>query len=1403
MPPLNATSVYNAPPRPSFANEVTAQTYLSNTLLRAGNNPHSMGDLSAASVVVSSELNSGIPFPALVSKMGSSFFPGFHDQDELNREWSLLQEQLKTRTLTHRQAWEVLSSGILRTDTGKFLCGLFTEAMVRSFPRFASLDEVQLKYLFDVLCGLPAEQWQAALGEDFRLTSAKNNGLAKRIQVQLDTSRDQQVEQIESGKLFASAHWETLKTLVQEGRQHIPAREFVPHGEDTLDGALMMLEDASEDRPSPKALHADLDKFVRMLEEKDVTQVHLPERYVTEVKALRDLLKPDDEVHPSWLEWLFSPGWLEELRAYPLWSATSHGSTPQPKFDPGWPLSSFQRFERNASFKLDVCTTGPRIPESITGKLLWVCNALDTFGQLRMDSSHISPYARTAPSNLAWKNGASDMPESPFQPTPGQSQTTSQTDPLASVTQLIATVDEWVTRNMVPWSSASATSEGQSDVVIEMESLGRFVPEVEVVREQVMGWAARLIGSGAAVWNGAGALVEANPGRVAGLFGVCVLINNILDYWSQSEPEEMVDPLQGLDLTPQAAPDGYSVVHQYMIEGIEDLFEEFPDFANEVKRLVSQSDYSDPADDPQLLENLDALLQSAAPGMENMTYQDYLIELAMLATIEADDDTDGIDGPRTETTSSSDAPTPLASDKALAANGRSKRSLDDSGMFSNIQTSESALAAHSPVLWMIEAGQRSLDADNAIGAGEEIAPGVTISQAADLFIKDFVELQTVLDSRLFVLSYVADLVAGSDLPAGLKSQLNYKTEFKVEYHLSRPDSKYRHALPDKTKRYKTFTLAELLMGQHEKQVKEFEVMTVIWPSSYTDAFKGSVENSGLWADYEKRSEVVSSQPRFFELWKEVMENKLQHLVGDYLKGTGVSQQGKDIGNKFLAGEISVRPVFIRDGKYSSTVPVTNAVFLCTSYLGRDAREGLFVFMGGNETVIESPVELFEKDGKSIEDFPALRAALSDRIPLKSLLGRDDDDFKYSQGRFVWGWNPVGMFKNYKWPYKPIEFGQKDGPNHYGESHDAFASMFNNAIYKANDDMDTMTSTWMERTADGLLGILSESLRWGAVILALPGAPTAGLAFLMGASASATQYVRGGINDDPLESNRHKSNAVIGMVAQIAAPYVSKLLGRTFSTVVDSRIAGRIFEYLRFSDILPKKLARLFPKYNHASAPLMSSANKIEKWIAPRVRNPWIIQEKVNRKLTNKLVVERLSSLGKGPQVAQKLMDRSRVLYFGGPKEGYVYRGFAMRGDIRSPKDVFAKGFKSDSGQASGYYDSNGMGAFHNGGKQGGWTYLIDGRGVEGKDVLRNMNWKTAGGAKLGSNPYQINYVEKIPGSNVLGAYDSSGRFIPNPRALNSAIEKSIPTPFVESIPFPIKNVVQNKNSTHTPIKLPQ
>lgn len=1423
VPSLNTTRIGNAPP--VLTSLRTPQTPVSRNLQHAGNSSGSMRPPNAGPTAVATGSDETIAPPVLSRRTGSA--NDFIDQKDLDRQWCTLQKALKVATLSEQGAVAILSSGILQTDTGRALAGLVEDAMLRSMRPSASMNESGLQYVVDVLCHRPPDEWQNALGENVRFPSAQKNpqGVAGFIQSQLDRSSELRDGRIANDELLKDVHWQTLKHLTEQGRQYIGVTD------DKLDRALMMLEDSRDVRPSPKEAHAQLETFVRHLAEPCLKQTPWTERYVAEVKALRDQINPDDGIESSWLDWLDGPSWVEGLFGRADSTSSSKNAAPsapsplRSNDTSPWPLSAFIKFERSADFRLDVTNSGPRIPESMPARLLYACNVLHTFNALSLDRSHITGRPGVPPNGTAWKNGAADFIKSPLDPGSEATQTGILSDPLATLGRFAADADEilnQIARSIVPWDSANAVQEEIHELealvgrvyrstTVELESVSP--DELSKMKVELGGWLARmsgyLLGTGAAVFSRTGELIEQNPLKTLGLFAIYVATSNFYANWFLPEAEEAVDPLQGIELAPGAAPNETSLAFEYAVESVVELFEESPVFAAEVKELILQSKYSDPADDPALIDKLAAFMQQSVPGDPSATYQDYVNEIAELAELDAHDEF--VADPVSE---SSNAPAATANAQPLnanvATNVRSKRSVNDGVISSHIPTSVSGSSAHTPVNLLIRAGQRSLDAENGIGPGEEIVPGVTITQAADLFIKDFVELQTVLDPSLFILSSIEHFIADSDLSEPFKSSVTYRTLFKVDYDTPPPNGKhggYYHA----TTRHKMFSLAELLMGRHEKEAKSRERVKIAWSPGYTTGFRNAVTNTNLWQEYKVRAGKCLSQPQTYEMWKDSFKFKLRQLVGDYRNGTTISEQGKKVADQFLNGEIRVRPVGIKQGKYGDKLHASNVVFLSKG----SGPEGLFVFQGGNETVIESPVELFKEGGKSIEEFPQLRNALSNRIPLFDMLSRDDDDFKYSQGRFIWDWNPVHMFENYKWPYQPIIFGRKDGPTYHGEYHDAFKDLFEDIVSKAKSDMDTMISTAGERSVDKFLEILTEMLALYAMILALPGVPTVGVAFMMGASASSAQYLRGAVNDDPLEASRHKGNAIKGMISQIAAPHIGKVLGTVISKAVDSRIAEKIFERLRYSGFFPKEIARHFPKSGHTSSPLSASANKIDKWIAPRVRNPWIIQNKVDRRLTNNMVVSRLNSLDKGPKVAEKLMERSRITYFGGPQEGYVYQGFAMRGDGRMPQDVFKNGFKSNGPanpispdrsinpgvELSGYYNSNGMGAFHQGGKINGYTYLVDVRKAGALDVRRTEQWLAGSGSRVGSNPYQLRSPD-IPGSSVLGAYDSTGKFFPNPNALKRAIEKSVPHPFTEKVPFPIKGFVQNRNATQTPIKFP-
>lgn len=97
------------------------------------------------------------------------------------------------------------------------------------------------------------------------------------------------------------------------------------------------------------------------------------------------------------------------------------------------------------------------------------------------------------------------------------------------------------------------------------------------------------------------------------------------------------------------------------------------------------------------------------------------------------------------------------------------------------------------------------------------------------------------------------------------------------------------------------------------------------------------------------------------------------------------------------------------------------------------------------------------------------------------------------------------------------------------------------------------------------------------------------------------------------------------------------------------------------------------------------------------------------------------------------------------------------------------------------------------GARGGYTYVIDGRDMEGFHLYQNHEWASRPTSKLRHKPYEINYGENIPSSNILGAYDSNGIYIPNPSGVSRSIDLSTPVSGLKKAPV-IKNV-PIRNST--------
>ena len=1343
----------------------------------------------------------------------SAFEDRFTSQDDLEQQWSELKAQLQTASLTEQEILAVLRSGILQTNTGKAIADLFAAAMLRSIRPLGSTTDDRLKYIVDVVCHLPPGQWQLELGENIGFTSRQNTErVTGFIQSQLDRSTALLNERIANNELLADSQLAALKQITQQARTYIRRSS-----ESVLNSALMMLEDACVVRPSPKDAHQQLVKFLDELRRPlQSERVRWPNRFAIQVEAICNQLKPAEEDKQTWQEWLIDPRWLESPLEPPnSFSTPMNSSEPaqdaKPTTEKSTPLlSTLQAFERNADFYLNVSTKGSSMPEGFAARLLWVCNVLDSFGALRLDSRHIAigrPAWTQDDQTSRW--ATEDLPVSSADLSGHQPDAASH-----SFEQFAAQLDGVLTRvinSITPWNSAYAEELDLVKVLLNeqvyspttealpSDSFWSGMPDMDALGNQLGNWlsamSGRLLSTGVAVLSRTGDLIERNPRGSAGVFAAYMAISIFYSSWFLPANDETAEARQS-NSKPDFEPDEAFVVHENTIEGITELLDEQPEFADRVLQRISESDYLDPGDDPQLIEDIEALLKQTVHGSADVTYQDYLEEIIQLAAADAHEEFEEFEEYSGGGSTTEHASAQVETDD-IHGGVRRKRSLGG-----KMQTNEKGVSAHASARWLVEAGQHSLNAHATGRPDEEIAPGMTVGQAADRFINTLEGLQMAADPSVFIRTVIEQTIAGSNLPKDIKLTLDYKTKFKVKFVVLQTRATPRENIK------KEYNLAQLFAGQHKKEAKGKSII-ISWPDRYTSQFIAQVNEMNFMELYNEHAQGILSQPDVFDFWKVGKQKELEHALKVFLQEGKGSAKNNDIAKKFLEGKMRAQTILIRDDSISFPHKVSNAVYLHDgSNLG-----GLFVFLGGSSTVIEHPPELRQRT-KSIEQFPELRGNLSMRIALNELLGRGEYDFKHSLG-FVdpekLKFEPLDIFNVFlpfsvakkidgKLPYEPIVFSGNAGSDD---------ELIYEELYKRQGDqvkaaIDTLTSTFAERMTDAILALVSDALAMLSMCTAFipgPGALAAGMSMLLGFGSVGATYVRGELEDDPGLAAQHKANALRGAIFELVGPFIGKVAGKAIPKSSYKKIGNEVIERMASSGRVPDDVAKYLP-IKTPKNPILEAVKKIPRWVAPVEKDILEVLSKVDLKFINHRTANKFMRLNRGPQVAQKLMDRTGVAYFGGPSKGYVYRGVVMRGDMRPPSEIFEEGFKlrkeyTDIKQINGmqggfggdanalgldgkgistsaYYKDAGEGAFYYGGDRKGYTYVVDGRDIEGFHMYYNKELATNPGSKLGQRPYEINYPNDIPPEKILGAYDAKGIFTPNPTAIGRSVALSTP-----------------------------
>ncbi|PYY71386.1 hypothetical protein CRX42_06455 [Pseudomonas jessenii] len=1370
LPSSNASSVSGSPRVNFLLKNQQTQNRLSQRYLGASNGSQSL-TIDIGTRPNASKLEAELPAPVLACSTFVESHGDFVDQAHLEREWSALKDYLRSTTLCEQEALEVLNSGILQTETGKTLAGLLADALMRSRKPVGELTHTRLQEIVKVICHLPPTQWQSALGENTRLISGPNaEGVAGFVQKQLDLSNVHRDERIANGGLVEDGQWEAIKQIVQK------ARSYIRGTGSTLDGKLMMLEDMCDVRPTPDEARQALSELIHELKNpaEEVRKRWHP-RFPEAVEAVLVQIGPAETIRQTWLELVAGPRLLETFSqgqgaVLAMMTDSKPADACLPVEHSPTLLSRLQTIERNADFFSNVTLNGPRIPEGIAGKILYACNVLDTFGALKLDHSHISMSGSSPePSKQAWKNGASELARQPFAPVPEQPQ---EVPP--SLSQFAAQFDDVVRQivgKVMPWDSvyADTDTDTDTDTVLDIEglmerlpayqattvaldgepsvSLRDALPDMEGLKEQLQSWLGRmsgtLISTGVAVMSRTGDLIERNPGRSAAAFSLYVALSNLYAQWFLPEPETVEPSHLDVSITPQDPTD--------ILNDVEELFADEPDFAEAVARLVSQSEYLDPSDDPQLFEDIEALLRQPFPGIQNATYLSYLEAIAAQEAQEALD----------ESGEESDAATELPIDVLLRpfpddvaiSGARVKRSLESGTVDKKI------------VRAVIEYGAIEVSVSVAMHSKDEIAPGFTLKQAVDKIYATFEAAAEVADPVTYIKTSASALFSEASTASDKKAGINPDTVVEVRY-LGLDPRTVLGISPTKN-----FTLTDLCINTHRKGVSLLEWASVVWPDGISEQLKTAIKNADFQESYRTFISSTLSRPDVTELWKLTKEREIESVVKQHLSTGNCSAGAAKIANDFLSGNVSPNLAFAnsRRGFYAA-VPISNAV-----YLAGGPHKALLVLLGGEGKVVELSYDSAPK--YTPEALATLKKDIEQRIALKYNHNRVDDDYVSAL---------------------PVTAGQAGYEPFITTTIPPEAVM--NLLHliqveKVLLDIDTLVATDGELLTDTVLtisGHLLQAISIGVGLIPMAGtavsaAACAAAALLLGIAFSGMDALRAIVADDPAIAEEHRNNALFGAVSEFAGPLAGKLVGKSLSRLSRLSITRSVLQRFRAKGL---------------SKTIVKQSKGIPKWLAPKVKDYSDTLRSMQLKFKNAQVFNRLNHLGDGPHIAQKLMDKARHVYFSGAKDGYVYKGFVMRGDMQPPKEVFKNGFKlrtpiTDVKQVNGmkggfgggkdaldmdgmgistsaYYKDSGAGAFYYGGGRGGYTYVIDGRKLKGYDLYKNHNFGSANPSKLGFKPLEINYGKDIPAGMILGAYDSKGVFFPNPKALQNSMKQSIP-----------------------------
>lgn len=652
----------------------------------------------------------------------------------------------------------------------------------------------------------------------------------------------------------------------------------------------------------------------------------------------------------------------------------------------------------------------------------------------------------------------------------------------------------------------------------------------------------------------------------------------------------------------------------------------------------------------------------------------------------------------------------------------------------------------------------SYDPENGLPIPRWLDPSVS---SEDLAARELAELlgfcmkPELLDPARYINTEIERMIEASSASQATKERLNILSPIKVTFRERAPSGGgLVGTIAPSPLHTQAFELKQIVTGQHYVTLKDKVMIKVIWPKDFPSDLISALESVDLQSDYKNRVIEHYTHPDMEYMYKmlseQVLKRHLQHHAG--LPTTSVSSQ--NLIKAYQNSQIQPKRVYFRD-KYV----VTQAVCLEArgSMAGVEPHAALLVFCGEPDDQA-----VFELPGDGLKRREVIEASeLMEKYVLKRLSIYD------------------GLrFKKFDLKYQGIEKRSndylRDASLTFHDSDDIISHLYVTNLERLVSDIDTLVFTYTERLVDQGLELFGAVLNIvsGGVAAPTIGAGLAGrmlLASLLGLCSAGIEATRGMLADRPEDADKHYKAAMIAAILEIVTVMIPKTASIGLTNTSKNAISGNVLKRMRFEGVTP-------PLYHDI-----------------RLINRNVIPSELGAMHLKRRLLERLSQ---GPTAAQDMIyEYARCMKKTVENHKLIiYRGQVFRGDMRTPEVIFRDGFqlrtpvseiKKDIHQITGvrggfgggrnaldpdgkgistsvFYYKEHTGAFVYGGKRGGYTYVVDTIDMDGYHLYANHHMaKYPNSRQINLSPTEINFGDNIAGDMILGAYDQSGRFIPN------------------------------------------